>query len=90
MVQLVYTNKFKKDIKLLQRRGYNLELIKEAIIILEETGMLPSIYSPHKLSGNYSGYWEAHIKPDWLIIWQYFLDENEIWLTRTGTHSDLF
>lgn len=57
MVQLYYTNKFNKDIKLLQRRGYNLELIKEAILILEETGMLPPIYSPHKLSGNYSGFW---------------------------------
>jgi mRNA interferase YafQ len=90
MLQLVYTNKFKKDIKLLQRRGYPLELIKEAIIILEETGTLPSSYSPHKLSGNYSGFWEGHIKPDWLIIWQHFLHENEIWLTRTGTHSDLF
>lgn len=90
MVQLYYTNKFNKDIKLLQRRGYNLELIKIAILILEETGTLPFTYSPHKLSGDYSGYWEAHLKPDWLIIWQYFQKENEIWLTRTGSHSDLF
>jgi len=90
MVQLVFTNKFKKDINLLQKRGYNLELIKEVILILEETGTLPSDYTPHKLSGNYSGYWEAHIKPDWLVIWKYFMDENELWLTRTGTHSDLF
>lgn len=59
-------------------------------MILEEAGTLPSSYSPHKLSGNYSGFWEGHIKPDWLIIWQHFLQENEIWLTRTGTHSDLF
>ena len=53
MVQLVYTNKFKKDIHLLQKREYQLELIKEAILILEEKGSLPSIYSPHKLVGNY-------------------------------------
>lgn len=90
MVQLVFTNKFKKDIKLLQKRGYNMELIKEAILMLEETGNLPSTYTPHKLSGNYSGYWEAHLKPDWLIIWQFITDENQIWLTRTGSHSDLF
>lgn len=90
MVQLVYTNQFKKDIHLLQKRGYRMELIKEAILILEEKGMLPSIYSPHKLVGNYTGHWEAHIKPDWLIIWKYYIHENEIWLTRTGSHSDLF
>ena len=90
MFQIVFTNKFKKDIKLLQKRGYEMGLIKEAIEFLEEKGSLPSIYTPHRLSGNYSGYWEAHIKPDWLIIWTSFSDENEIWLTRTGTHSDLF
>ena len=64
-------------------------LIKGVISKLEETGFLPSNYSPHKLSGNYSGYLEAHIQPDWLIIWKFKI-ENEIWLTRTGTHSDLF
>jgi len=90
MFQLVFTNKFKKDITLLQKRGYNMELIKNAILILEETGTLSSTYSPHKLSGNYSGYWEAHLKPDWLIIWKFVVDEKQIWLTRTGSHSDLF
>ena len=90
MLQLVFTNKFKKDVKLLQKRGYDMELIKKAILLLEVTGNLPSEYIPHKLAGNYTDYWEAHIKPDWLIIWKLFIKENEIWLTRTGTHSDLF
>ncbi|MDP3181025.1 MAG: type II toxin-antitoxin system YafQ family toxin [Bacteroidota bacterium] len=90
MFQLVFTNKFKKDIKLLQKRGYNTDLLKEAILLLEETGNLTLNYSPHKLSGNYSGYWEAHLKPDWLIIWKFLAEEKQIWLTRTGTHSDLF
>lgn len=67
-----------------------MELFKDAILMLEETGKLPSDYSPHKLSGNYSGYWEAHLKSDWLIIWKLIVEENEIWLTRTGSHSDLF
>ena len=90
MFQLVFTNSFKKDIKLLQKRGYDLELFKKAILILEDSGNLPLASNPHKLSGNYSGYWEAHLKSDWLIIWKYLVEENEIWLTRTGSHSDLF
>ena len=90
MYQLVFTNQFRKDIKRIQKRGYDMNLVKEVIVLLEQTGNLPSNYLPHKLSGNYSGYWEAHIKPDWLIIWQYIQIENELWLTRTGTHSDLF
>jgi mRNA interferase YafQ len=90
MFNIVFTGRFRKDIKLLQKRGYQMEFIKEVIIILEETGSLPSSYSIHKLSGNYSGYWEAHVKPDWLIIWKLQEDDHEIWLTRTGSHSDLF
>jgi mRNA interferase YafQ len=64
--------------------------LKNAVIILEKASRLPSEYKPHKLSGKYSTYWEAHIQPDWLIIWKVFKDEKEVWLTRTGTHSDLF
>jgi len=90
MPQLVFTNRFQKDVKLLLKRGFNMELLKKVISLLEETGELPSENSPHKLSGDYSGYWEAHLKSDWIIIWKFYPDENEIWLTRTGTHSDLF
>ena len=88
MYHLVYTSKFKKDISRLQRRGFEMELIKQAVITLEQNGELPILHKPHKLSGNYIGYCEGHLKSDWLLIWK--KTENEIWLTRTGTHSDLF
>lgn len=47
-------------------------------------------HKPHKLKGNYAGNWEAHIKPDLLIIWFEITAENEITLLRLGSHSDLF
>ncbi len=90
MFNLVYTNRFKKDVKLLQKRGYDMELLKNAIKRIEETGLLFDVNKPHKLSGELTGYWEAHLKPDWLIIWKIYQDDIEIWLTRTGSHSDLF
>ncbi len=90
MYQIIITNKFKRDVKLLQKRGYDMELIKKVIVQLEGKGELPKINNPHPLSGNYSGFLKAHIKPDWLIIWQMFVNEKEIWLVRTGTYSDLF
>ena len=43
-----------------------------------------------QLSGDYSGFWEAHVKQDWLIIWKVYPDDHEVWLIRTGTHADLF
>jgi mRNA interferase YafQ len=90
MFQLVYTKRFQKDIKLLQKRGYNLDVLKQAVETLEMEGNLPIINKPHRLSGDYANFMEAHLKPDWLLIWKYFPEDNEIWLTRTGTHSDLF
>jgi len=90
MYQLIFTNRFQKDAKLLQKRGFAMDLLKNAIIFLEENGCLDQVFHPHKLSGTYSGYWEAHLKPDWLIIWKIDEDKNNIWLVRTGTHSDLF
>jgi mRNA interferase YafQ len=67
MYLIVITNKFKKDVKLLNKRGYEIDLLKKAIVQLEENGKLPKINKPHKLVGDLLGYWEAHIKPDWLI-----------------------
>jgi mRNA interferase YafQ len=90
MYSLNFTSRFKKDVKLMKRRGYDMNLLKECIITLEGVGELSKEYQPHKLSGNFQDYWEAHLKSDWLILWKVYPEEKEIWLTRTGTHSDLF
>ncbi len=90
MYQIIITNKFKKDVKVLHKREYDMELLKKVIVQLESKGKLSKTNKPHKLVGDLIGYWEAHIKSDWLIIWKVFENEKEIWLVRTGTHSDLF
>lgn len=74
----------------MKRRGYDMDRLKECILNLEAYGELSKKYQTHKLSGNYEGFLEAHIKSDWLIIWKVYPEEKEVWLTRTGTHADLF
>ena len=93
MFEIVASTKFLKDLKLLKRRSAkDAQLLQYLITILAENGHkgLTKNHKPHKLSGNYHGYWECHVKPDLLLIW----DENEqinlLELVRTGTHSDLF
>ncbi|MBV6881736.1 type II toxin-antitoxin system YafQ family toxin [Epilithonimonas ginsengisoli] len=88
--EIEYTGKIKKDIKLAQKRGLDLELFKEVVILLEKNGKLPTKYKPHILKGNFKGYWECHIQPDWLLIWKQDEEIKLVSLTRTGTHSDLF
>jgi mRNA interferase YafQ len=90
MYQLSTTKQFEKDYKLCKKRNYKLELINEVFEHLYKNGFLPSKYKPHKLIGNYEGFWECHIRPDWLLIWLQNEDSKTIILTRTGTHADLF
>lgn len=88
--EIVYTPNFKRDFKQIQKRGYNLSFLKDIITKLANGEELPERNHDHALSGNYKGYRECHIKPDWLLI--YKVEENALilYLTRTGTHSDLF
>lgn len=84
------TTQFKKDLKTVKKRGYNLELLSEVIQMLADGKTLPEKYKAHNLAGNYAGCRECHITPDWLLIYELY-DENLIlYLTRTGSHSDLF
>lgn len=83
--EIIRTTQFKKDYKIIKKRKLNLNLLKSTILKLIDGEKLPS---DHILSGNWNGYRECHIQPNWLLI--YKLQDNIIILVRTGTHSDLF
>ena len=90
MLKIRYSNQFKKDYKLIKKRGYNIEKLKEVINLLVQDKRLPVKYREHYLTGNYIGFKECHIGPDWLLIYK---TENELLtltVLRTGSHSDLF
>ena len=90
MLELVTTSAFRKDLKIAKKRGYNLSLIDLVIDELLKENTLAPKYKDHALIGNYTGFRECHISPDWLLI--YSIDKSKLILTasRTGTHSDLF
>jgi len=88
--QIEISTKFKKDYKRILKRGYNPKLLEEVVTMLSEGQRLPGKYKDHSLSGNYVGYRECHIEPDWLLIYKIYDDVLVLALTRTGTHSDLF
>ena len=90
MLKVVASVKFKKDLKLAIKRGYNMTLMDEVVTSLSNGEILPPKYRDHDLSGDYKGCRECHITPDWLLIYEIIEDELVLYLTRTGTHSDLF
>ncbi len=87
---IVLGNKFKKELKKIKKRGYDLSLINEVVQTLAMGKTLEPKYQDHELSGKYKGCRECHIQPDWLLIYKYYDDDLVLYLTRTGTHSDLF
>lgn len=90
MLKLVTTGQFRKDYKRIKKRGYNMKLLEEVINTILKEQTLEERCRDHSLAGNYVGFRECHILPDWLLI--YAVDKDKLILTasRTGTHSDLF
>jgi mRNA interferase YafQ len=90
MLTIRYQRAFKKDYKRVVKRGYHIPLMEAVIDLLAEEKPLPPQYKDHPLSGDYIGCRECHITPDWLLIYEINQGELILYLTRTGTHSDLF
>ena len=90
MLKVVLSNQFKRDLKLSQKRGYNLDLLNEIVDKLANQESLEEKYKDHALTGKYRGFRECHIEPDWLLVYRINEDEIFLYLSRIGTHSDLF
>jgi len=86
--EVIYEGRFKRDLKLLKKRGKTLTKLFDLAELLRDDIPLAFKHRPHLLSGDWAGYWECHIEPDWLLI--YRIEYNTLYLARTGTHSDLF
>ena len=88
MKKLVITTQFKRDLKLCNRRHYDIAKLQSVLNLLTQGNALPLQYRDHTLVGNWLPKRECHIAPDWLLIYE--TNETEVRLARTGTHSDLF
>jgi mRNA interferase YafQ len=82
------TNQFKKDIKRLTKRGKDFDVFKSVLNGLLDGNVPDPQYHDHQLVGEYIGYRECHLEPDWLLIYE--ATPHFVTLIRTGTHSDLF
>ncbi len=89
MFDIVASNQFKKDLKLAKKRGYNVEKLRAVVRKLASGEELEAKYRDHVMIGDYIGFRECHIEPDWLLIYRIKEEVLELYLSRTGTHSDL-
>ncbi|MBQ9625162.1 MAG: type II toxin-antitoxin system YafQ family toxin [Clostridia bacterium] len=90
MLEIILSNQFKKDLKLAKKRGLKIDNLRNVINTLAAEKKLDEKYRDHSLSGEYKDFRECHVEPDWILIYRIDKDVLELFLFRTGTHSDLF
>lgn len=88
MLSLRTRNQFNKDIRLARKRGKDLRKLQRIVDRLQQAQELDFRHRNHRLKGEWVDFWECHIEPDWLLVYQ--IQEQELVLVRTGSHSDLF
>ncbi|MBO4623513.1 MAG: type II toxin-antitoxin system YafQ family toxin [Bacilli bacterium] len=88
--QVTWTTQFKKDYKNAMKRGLPIGELDHVIRLLADDNPLPDKYRDHELGGNWKGFRECHIQPDWLLIYRITNNNLILSLSRTGSHSDLF
>ena len=88
MREVVRSTAFKKDVKRAAKRGKDMAKLKAMILLLIEDAKLEPRYRDHPLKGEWLGYRDLHVEPDWVL--PYRATETELRLARTGTHSELF
>jgi len=84
----VWSGRFRRDVKRAERRGKDMDKLKLVLSLLLEERPLPARYNDHLLRGDWKGFRDLHIEPDWLLL--YRIEGDELQLARTGTYSDLF
>ncbi|MDD6241066.1 MAG: type II toxin-antitoxin system YafQ family toxin [Eubacteriales bacterium] len=90
MLERKVTDPFKKDLKRIRKQGKDLNLLTTVLHLLLGEQVLDTKYRDHALTGNYIGFRECHIQPDWLLIYMINHDKLILTASRTGSHSDLF
>ena len=90
MLQIITSNRFEKDLKATIRRGKDIQKLKRVIEILCISAALPAQNRDHSLTGEYKGFRECHLEPDWLLIYRIDLEAEGLFLLRIGSHADLF
>ncbi|MBE2180943.1 MAG: type II toxin-antitoxin system YafQ family toxin [Chthoniobacterales bacterium] len=88
MKAIYETSQFRKDLKKLRKQGKDIDKLKAIVSRITAGQPLEARCRDHALTGSLKGSRDCHIEPDWLLI--YRVDDESLFLERSGTHSDLF
>ena len=87
-LELRMTTAFERDVRRVNRQGKDLNKLEIIVNLLQAQEPLPARCRPHPLRGNWAGYWDCHVEPDWILL--YRVTDEALVLVRTGSHAALF
>jgi len=90
MLEIEFTNKMKRDARLMKKRGKDMTKLTAVLNLLASRVPMPKRYKDHQLTGDLKDFRECHIEPNWLLLYKVFEDKLILSASGTGTHSDLF
>ena len=90
MLKLLFTTQFRRDVKRIKKQGRDIARLNAVLELLQTEEKLTFSYRDHPLVGNYLGFRECHVAPDWLLIYEIREDEMVLAASRTGSHAELF
>ena len=82
-LEIIMSNRFEKDLKQAKKRSYKLDLLDQVVIKLSTRQVLDGKYQDHELGGDYAGFRECHIQPDWFLV--YRIDHEGLFLLFSRT-----
>jgi mRNA interferase YafQ len=87
-LRLLTTTAFERDLRRIRKQGKDLDKLEAIVDLLQAQKKLPQRCRPHPLRGRWTGHWDCHVEPDWLLL--YRVTEDSLILVRTGSHTELF
>nr|AGS53530.1 YafQ toxin protein [uncultured bacterium contig00055] len=90
MLTPTYTKPFRKQYKLMQKRGLDTGQLREVMTMLINEHPLPPARRSHPLHGEWAGAMGCHIQGDWVLIYEIDSEGRTVIFHRTGSHADLF
>lgn len=90
ILNIEYTNQFKRDLKKAKKQGKDLKLLKEVMQNIAQQKHLAAKLRDHRLGHNWSNHRELHLQSDWLLIYKLMTEQNLVIFVRLGSHAELF
>jgi mRNA interferase YafQ len=90
MLKPRFTGPFKRERKLMRKRGMDINRLTVVLDMIINEQPLPPERNNHQLHGKWKDMLSCHIQSDWALVYEIDPAARTVTFHHTGSHSDLF